>query len=155
MRCSLIPILVISFIELTIMTLQKYKRFLICQDFFFKKVAERKGFEPLERKSVQRFSRPPHSTTLASLLTFSTNKKQPPWVALSGDRGIRTPDTFLYNGFQDRRDRPLCHISAAKIQKFSMPQHFFEKFFNFLGKIHYLCSRLWSYFIDILFLYRC
>ena len=32
--------------------------------------AERKGFEPLERESAQRFSRPPHSTTLASLLNL-------------------------------------------------------------------------------------
>ena len=35
-----------------------------------------------------------------------------------GERGIRTPGTLLYNGFQDRRDRPLCHFSAAKIQLF-------------------------------------
>ena len=88
-----------------------------------------KGIRTLGTHSVQRFSRPPHSTTLASLLNLFTNKKQPNWVALCGDRGIRTPDTVLYNGFQDRRDRPLCHISAAKIQKFSMRQHFFQKFF--------------------------
>lgn len=31
-------------------------------------VAERKGFEPPVLERVQRFSRPPHSTTLASLL---------------------------------------------------------------------------------------
>lgn len=31
-------------------------------------IAERKGFEPLDRENDQRFSRPPHSTTLASLL---------------------------------------------------------------------------------------
>ena len=28
-----------------------------------------------------------------------------------GERGIRTPGTFQYNGFQDRRIRPLCHLS--------------------------------------------
>jgi hypothetical protein len=27
--------------------------------------------------------------------------------------GIRTPGTSRYNGFQDRRDRPLCHSSKA------------------------------------------
>ena len=27
--------------------------------------------------------------------------------------GIRTPGTLQYNGFQDRRDRPLCHLSNA------------------------------------------
>ena len=29
----------------------------------------------------------------------------------SGERGIRTPGTSQFNGFQDRRDRPLCHLS--------------------------------------------
>ncbi|MEG1659892.1 MAG: hypothetical protein RR304_04880, partial [Bacteroides sp.] len=25
--------------------------------------------------------------------------------------GIRTPGTLQFNGFQDRRNRPLCHLS--------------------------------------------
>ena len=29
-----------------------------------------------------------------------------------GERGIRTPGTLRYNGFQDRRIRPLCHSSV-------------------------------------------
>ena len=33
---------------------------------------------------------------------------------LSGERGIRTPGTFRYNGFQDHRIRPLCHLSSQK-----------------------------------------
>ncbi len=32
-----------------------------------------------------------------------------------GERGIRTPGTLQFNGFQDRRIRPLCHLSGAKI----------------------------------------
>ncbi len=28
-----------------------------------------------------------------------------------GERGIRTPGGVTLNGFQDRRDRPLCHLS--------------------------------------------
>ena len=32
-------------------------------------------------------------------------------IFLSGKRGIRTPGTFQYFGFQDRRNRPLCHLS--------------------------------------------
>ncbi len=28
-----------------------------------------------------------------------------------GERGIRTPGTLPYNGFQDHRIRPLCHLS--------------------------------------------
>ncbi len=31
----------------------------------------------------------------------------------SGERGIRTPGTSQYNGFQDRRNRPLCHLSKT------------------------------------------
>ena len=46
---------------------------------------------------------------------------------LRGERGIRTPGTLLYNGFQDRRDRPLCHFSAAKIQLFFIVQLFLKK----------------------------
>lgn len=33
----------------------------------------------------------------------------------SGERGIRTPGGITLNGFQDRRNRPLCHLSAAKV----------------------------------------
>ena len=51
---------------------------------------------------------------------------------LRGERGIRTPGTLLYNGFQDRRDRPLCHFSAAKIQLFFIVQLFLKKFLFFL-----------------------
>ena len=29
-----------------------------------------------------------------------------------GERGIRTPGSFHFNGFQDRRNRPLCHLSV-------------------------------------------
>lgn len=28
-----------------------------------------------------------------------------------GEKGIRTPEGFHLNGFQDRRNRPLCHLS--------------------------------------------
>ncbi len=31
-----------------------------------------------------------------------------------GERGIRTPGAFRLNGFQDRRNRPLCHLSMGK-----------------------------------------
>ena len=34
---------------------------------------------------------------------------------LGGERGIRTPGTSQYNGFQDRRDRPLCHLSKTSL----------------------------------------
>ena len=38
-------------------------------------------------------------------------------VSFCGERGIRTPGTFQYNGFQDRRIRPLCHLSKTSFQK--------------------------------------
>jgi hypothetical protein len=45
----------------------------------------------------------------------SGNKKSPTFrlsfQSLCGERGIRTPGTLLYNGFQDHRIRPLCHLS--------------------------------------------
>jgi hypothetical protein len=37
-------------------------------------------------------------------------------VGEGGERGIRTPGPVTVNGFQDRRIRPLCHLSGAKIR---------------------------------------
>ena len=37
-----------------------------------------------------------------------------PWILVCGKRGIRTPGTSRFNGFQDRRNRPLCHLSGDK-----------------------------------------
>ena len=33
-----------------------------------------------------------------------------------GERGIRTPGGVTLNGFQDRRNRPLCHLSGLRVQ---------------------------------------
>ena len=41
----------------------------------------------------------------APILTQPLNKM------LGGERGIRTPGGVTLNGFQDRRNRPLCHLS--------------------------------------------
>ena len=38
----------------------------------------------------------------------------------SGERGIRTPGPVTVNGFQDRRIRPLCHLSGCKINALSL-----------------------------------
>ena len=35
----------------------------------------------------------------------------------SGETGIRTPGTSQYNGFQDRRNRPLCHLSKTSLSE--------------------------------------
>ena len=49
-----------------------------------------------------------------------------------GERGIRTPGTSQYNGFQDRRDRPLCHLSKTSFQKCfpSKAMQRYDLFFN-------------------------
>jgi hypothetical protein len=61
------------------------------------------------------------------------HKEIPP----SRERGIRTPGPVTVNGFQDRRIRPLCHLSlfnvvvksdakiGVKVLKASVPIAFF------------------------------
>ena len=50
-------------------------------------------------------------------------------TGISGERGIRTPGPVTVNGFQDRRIRPLCHLSAAKIRfEIVQPKSFTELF---------------------------
>ena len=63
-----------------------------------------------------------HLLTKASLVRRCTNKKSGHFQVrifriLCGGRGIRTPGTLRYNGFQDRRIRPLCHSSGREISK--------------------------------------
>ena len=55
-----------------------------------------------------------------------------PSLTFSGERGIRTPGTSQYNGFQDRRDRPLCHLSKTSFQKcsFSKAMQRYDFFLN-------------------------
>ena len=53
----------------------------------------------------------------ASLLRSGTNTKKPEDfhlpVLFCGEGGIRTPGSSQINGFQDRRNRPLCHLSKS------------------------------------------
>ena len=57
---------------------------------------------------------------------------------VGGERGIRTPGTSQFNGFQDRRNRPLCHLSllvAAKVDEFFKTQKYsLEKNFKIQKK---------------------
>jgi hypothetical protein len=53
-------------------------------------------------------------------------------VSFCGERGIRTPGPVTVNGFQDRRIRPLCHLSGANIDSGFLSAKFillFSKFF--------------------------
>ena len=43
-------------------------------------------------------------------------------IPSSGERGIRTPGPVTVNGFQDRRFKPLSHLSGAKIHFELYPQ---------------------------------
>ncbi len=63
---------------------------------------------------------------LPGLPRFSMDTKKPEdfifrLPQICGEKGIRTPGTFPFNGFQDRRIRPLCHLSfpigIAKVDK--------------------------------------
>ena len=69
----------------------------------------------------------------------------------SGERGIRTPGTSRYDGFQDRCNRPLYHLSLQddqfgflkRLQRydyfFFLP-NIYETFFDFsLKKWLYVC----------------
>ena len=38
-----------------------------------------------------------------------------------GERGIRTPGTSQYVGFQDRCNRPLCHLSKRWDSRYDFP----------------------------------
>ena len=65
-----------------------------------------------------------------------------------GERGIRTPGTSRYDGFQDRCNRPLYHLSKFSLDDYSLVflsgckgttiswshQIFWRLFFNFLQK---------------------
>ena len=49
---------------------------------------------------------------------------------LGGKRGIRTPGPVKINGFQDRRIRPLCHLSVCKGTNFFYYNQIFLSFFS-------------------------
>ena len=51
---------------------------------------------------------------------FQAQKKgtrKVPFSLGSGERGIRTPGTSRYDGFQDRCNRPLYHLSKSDCLK--------------------------------------
>ena len=77
--------------------------------------AERQGFEPRVPRSTTVFKTAAidHSATSPNPERI-LNDIQNLYVSFkSGETGIRTPGTSQYNGFQDRRNRPLCHLSKT------------------------------------------
>ena len=68
-----------------------------------------------------------------------------------GERGIRTPGGVTLSGFQDRRNRPLCHLSnpefcGAKVKHiFETAKYFFSfllKKIQFLVNESFICNLL-------------
>ena len=53
-------------------------------------------------------------------------------ILSSGETGIRTPGTSQYNGFQDRRNRPLCHLSKNFSFKKCFSLKAMQKYYSFL-----------------------
>ena len=104
--------------------------------------------------------------------------QQKNWLRIStssficGERGIRTPGTSQFNGFQDRRYRPLSHLSKRLCDTLSFQKRckdtnvfwickpFWWKFTKRAKKTRHLNLSLssYSYFssiIEILVFYRC
>ena len=50
---------------------------------------------------------------------------------LCGERGIRTPGSSHFNGFQDRRNRPLCHLSFAYISGYIKSEKRVQRYYYF------------------------
>lgn len=49
-------------------------------------------------------------------LIYEKKRDNPAIIPPSGEGGIRTPGPVTVNGFQDRRIRPLCHLSTANVR---------------------------------------
>ena len=73
---------------------------------------------------------------------------------LGGERGIRTPGGVTLNGFQDRRNRPLCHLSERMILSFGSIL-FSKKYLDFhltsakVGTFDELCKSSIAFFPKI------
>ncbi len=76
----------------------------------------RKKKNPHNSKTPSQTQKNPHNSK-NTLTTSQLNTKQKSrticarLLPFCGERGIRTPGTSQFNGFQDRRIRPLCHLS--------------------------------------------
>jgi hypothetical protein len=56
---------------------------------------------------------------------------------IGGERGIRTPGPVTVSGFQDRRNRPLCHLSAAKVIKQNDLQNIFLENATYFSALYF------------------
>ena len=77
-----------------------------------------KHFSNLPSEAFIFISRPQSKNEFLSCVHEIKNPAIAGLKSVCGERGIRTPGGVTLNGFQDRRNRPLCHLSAAKVHKF-------------------------------------
>ncbi len=76
------------------------------------------------------------------------------FLILSGEGGIRTPGASQLNGFQDRRNRPLCHLSGHKSRKDNWFYQIFFTFFLFNRVKPFIFSTFFYFlFAEYLFIY--
>ncbi len=67
----------------------------------------------MSQVSVQyKFSTKTKSSKPSDRMRLQNKEFLQPQGYTSGERGIRTPGTSRYVGFQDRCIRPLCHLSS-------------------------------------------
>ncbi len=89
-----------------------YKGFSVAETFILFYLQERNNKLSLSRSQKQKSSRYAN------------------FLCVGGERGIRTPGTSRYGGFQDRCNRPLYHLSEsdAKVIQFFESQNTFQNF---------------------------
>ena len=103
---------------------------------FIQDIAEREGFEPSDRGCGQRFSRPPHSTTLASLpcLYFKEQKRLISSRLISAEKeGFEPPVHCCTTVF---KTAAIDHSAISPLQRYNFffsCKHFFKKKY-FLSK---------------------
>jgi hypothetical protein len=72
-------------------------------------VHQHRGRAGLDQRAVAAAAAAQHRKThqrLTSSMPMGLREKN------GGEGGIRTPGTLRYNGFRDRRIKPLCHLSV-------------------------------------------
>ena len=87
---------------------------MFCSLWDYEIKAGRQGFEPwVEFKALQPLSRRPRSSTPAPPRERPRNRLERMQLFLAEGEGFEPPDLSI-NGFQDRRNRPLCHPSETR-----------------------------------------
>ena len=81
----------------------------------FELVIPFRGIHAFQACLFNHSSTSPYNYQLEKKLSIKTESSKK--LLSSGETGIRTPGTSQYNGFQDRRNRPLCHLSKTPLSE--------------------------------------